>query len=76
LRTCTASKSFHALLRWYKKKPNLFTVLVWFFVNFARNVTLEIFDKSRCQTKSEAIHNIKHDQERMLILRKTKIKYP
>ena len=40
-------KSFHALLRWYQKKPNLFTVLVWFFVNFATKVSLEIFDKSR-----------------------------
>ena len=29
------------------KKNNLFTVLVWFFVNFARKVSLEIFDKSR-----------------------------
>jgi hypothetical protein len=29
------------------KKKNLFTVLVWFFVNFARKVSLEIFDKSR-----------------------------
>jgi hypothetical protein len=28
-----------------QKKPNLFTVLVWFFVNFARKVSLEIFDK-------------------------------
>ena len=25
------------------KKPNLFTVLVWFFVNFERKVLLEIF---------------------------------
>jgi hypothetical protein len=30
-----------------QKKKNLFTVLVWFFVNFARKVLLEIFDKSR-----------------------------
>ena len=35
------------LLSWYQKKPNLFTVRVWFFVNFARKVSLEIFDKSR-----------------------------
>jgi hypothetical protein len=26
-------------------KTNLLTVLVWFFVNFARKVSLEIFDK-------------------------------
>ena len=30
-----------------QKKYNLFTVLLWFFVNFARKVSLEIFDKSR-----------------------------
>ena len=28
-------------------KKKLFTVLVWFFVNFARKVSLEIFNKSR-----------------------------
>ena len=28
-------------------KKQLFTVLVWFFVNFARKVSLEIFDRSR-----------------------------
>ena len=28
-------------------KKKLFTVLVWFFVNFARKVSLEIIDKSR-----------------------------
>ena len=39
---------FHALLRWYKKKKKkLFTVLVWFIVNFARKISLENFDKSR-----------------------------
>ena len=29
------------------KKTNLFTVLACFFFNFARKVSLEIFDKSR-----------------------------
>ena len=28
-------------------KKKLFTVLLWFFVNFTRKVSLEIFDKSR-----------------------------
>jgi hypothetical protein len=30
-----------------KKKKKLFTVLVWFIVNFARKISLENFDKSR-----------------------------
>jgi hypothetical protein len=32
---------------WVGTKKTLFTVHVWFFVNFARKVSLEIFDKSR-----------------------------
>jgi hypothetical protein len=40
-------KSIHALLGWYKKNTTFLAVLLWFFVNFARKVSLEIFDKSR-----------------------------
>jgi hypothetical protein len=40
-----------------QKKNNLFTVLVWFFVNFARKVLLEIFDKSRPKCQNTNICN-------------------
>ena len=36
----------HFMHFWVGTKKTLFTVLVWFFVNFARKVSLEIFDKS------------------------------
>jgi hypothetical protein len=36
----------HFMHFWVGTKKQLFTVLVWFFVNFARKVSLEIFDKS------------------------------
>ena len=40
---------FHALLRWYKQKQafGFLLFLCVFFVNFARKVSLEIFDKNR-----------------------------
>jgi hypothetical protein len=46
---CTLAQSFHALLRWYKKNPTFCFLLFLrvIFVNFARKVSLEIFDKSR-----------------------------
>ena len=37
----------HFMHFWVGTKKKLFTVLVWFFVNFARKVSLEIFDKCR-----------------------------
>jgi hypothetical protein len=42
-----------------QKKNNVFTVLVWFFVNFARKVSLEIFDKSRPKWMNFFEYNLK-----------------